>query len=843
MEKRQFFPYIFTRKMGSFVEGIICIGLKSILKGDLMIPHSDFLHNTEIYNPLDPLVLQRSREAFIHAISSWDPNLTLELHILTFPDITNRAMGQVKISIFVTGAGNSENEVKALLAKHYINLMPLLTVTYPDAEFSPISGTEEFNLRWQPFERGYAAGIQRKKDLISLAEPLSTHSIGFEKIIKREENNRHLIIHPFPWIPSLDSWERLINLFMAQLDPVQMIVRLCPDNKSTEYMDLLIKNINTCDDFLLNNNRNNLKSCEQAQIIRDISIRQMSYLRESQVRLGVFLLAANPLDISLIKVAGRSIIGSMNMDNYLSIFTGGFSYCDVKISDAISTHYFTENSTFTSHEAASAFRLPSPPMTDTIGLPVKLYRTTCAHLPDLSNDSRSQFRLFDNIHNNMLQPVYLENEDRFRHTFILGQTGVGKSTLMESMILQDINNGKGLAVIDPHGDMVESIISNIPENRIKDVILFDLTDREYPIGFNILEYRTIEERDMIIDELYITLDRIYDLKKTGGPIFEANFRGMLKLLMGDKPRKHYIPTLQDFITCYLNKDFRNWLKNDIDDPNTINFVKELERGSGDYRVENVSPYITSKFSRFINDRALNRIVCQKKTAFDFDGIMENGKIFLVNLGKGRFGSVVSSLLANQIVSRFKMAAMKRGEMRHEDRRDFFLYVDECHNLPSENFQELLSEARKYRVGLILSTQYASQLIDPESMGNDLLSAIQGNVGTIILFRLGQEDAQLLSPIFTPYFNRMDIAGLPNFEGYVKLHSIHGVIPPFSFRTEKMKKPADNNSAKKVRERSQRRYGVDVKTLDTEMIKNHNAWRELQKEREEDMHQISEEVSH
>lgn len=684
MPKRQFFPYIFTYKSGSHVEGIFCIGLKSILKGDLMIPHSDLLHNTDLYNPIDPLTLQQQREALIHALSSWDSNLAIELHITTFPDITNRAMGQMKISIFVRGTGSSEEEIKALLADNYINLMPLLSVTYPEAEFSPISDPDEFNLRWQPFDQGYAVSIQRKKDMISLAEPLISRSIGFENAIKRQEDAEPLIMHVFPWVPSLDSWEMLMNLFMAQLDPVQMIVRLSSDYNNSEYTDILLNSINVCDDFL-NSNRTPSKSYEQARIIRNIALTQMSYLKDCRVRMGVFLIASNPLNSSLVNITGRAITSNPNGGNQLSIFGGGFSHCDVKVEDALSMDYFTEKYSYTSNEAACAFRLPSPPMKETIGLPIKRYRTTYAFLPGLNNENRTQFKLFDNIHNNMLQPVYLENEDRFRHTFILGQTGVGKSTLMESMILKDINNGKGIAVIDPHGDMVDSIVSNIPENRIKDVILFDLTDREYPIGFNMLEYRTIEERDMIIDELYITLDRIYDMKITGGPIFEANFRGMLKLLMGDKPRKHYIPTLQDFINCYLNSDFRNWLKNDIDDPNTLNFIKELERGAGEYRVETVSPYITSKFSRFINDRALNRIVCQKKTAFDFDGIMENGKIFLVKLGKGRFGSVVSSLLANQIVSRFKMAAMKRGEMRPEDRRDFFLYVDECHNLPSENF--------------------------------------------------------------------------------------------------------------------------------------------------------------
>jgi DNA helicase HerA-like ATPase len=224
------------------------------------------------------------------------------------------------------------------------------------------------------------------------------------------------------------------------------------------------------------------------------------------------------------------------------------------------------------------------------------------------------------------------------------------------------------------------------------------------------------------------------------------------------------------------------LKHSIKDPQISDFVKELEQTGGEASIENLSPYITSKLSRFTHDITLRRIVGQEKTSFDFNEIMNKGKILLVKLGKGRFGATVSALLANQIVTRFKLAAMKRGDMPHKDRRDFFLYVDECHNLPSENFMELLSEARKFRMGLVLATQYTAQLGSASQKENNFLSAILGNVGTILIFRLGQEDAVKLSPALHPSFSSLDIVGLPNWQGYARLQMSNEPTPPFSFRT-------------------------------------------------------------
>jgi hypothetical protein len=373
--------------------------------------------------------------------------------------------------------------------------------------------------------------------------------------------------------------------------------------------------------------------------------------------MGVFLYAGHEIDASLAAMIGQSITARSYMKDSDAFMFGGFVASPVSVHRATNSRYFPEKEPFSVSEAAAAFRLPSPPVQEIPGLAIRRSRTMLSLLPDLAQKSEDCLDLCRNIHNGMSQPVRLPADDRMRHTFVIGQTGTGKSTLLESMILQDIRAGRGLAVIDPHGEMVDAILGKIPKERFDDVILFDFLDRERPLGFNLVQWRSEQERDFLVDEMYETLDKIYDMKQTGGPIFETHFRGMMRLLMGSHPSDDYKSTILEFRECYQNKAFRRWLVERYKDDRLRSFIKEIENANGDAHINNISQYITSKFGRFDSDSTLINIIGQEVTAFDFDDIMAQGKIFLVKLGKGRFGSSVSALLANQLVSRFKYAAM------------------------------------------------------------------------------------------------------------------------------------------------------------------------------------------
>jgi len=771
------------------------------------------------FNRLDPKVHQQFREAFLHALSSWPSDISMELHITSHPNLVHRPQGFLLISLFLRTFGTSKEKIKENIIARYLTLKPIMEAHFPETEFVPITDYAELDQRFSPFAATHAMAVCREEESICLSTPLKRLSVGFGPTVEKGEPP-DVVQHRFPWTPAMDDGNKLMNILIGQMDPIQIIIRFKAAEAGQDNIEQLEKNVQTCEIFLSAIKEYQITLNQQVSLIRDVSLRQLARLTEPCFKLGVFILASHPIDKSIGNVLARTI--TCNDDD---LYQGRFACKYAKIEDALDIRFFPEDEPFTLPEAASAFILPAPAMEDYPGLPVKRFRTSMAHFSASNLSRNGDIDLFVNEHQGMTQPVKMEVKDRMRHTFILGQTGTGKSTLMENMIIQDIHNGKGMAVIDPHGELVDSILGSIPKEREEDVILFDPLDRERPLGFNLLQWKTVEERDLIIDEIYLTIDHLYCLKETGGPIFETNFRGMLKLLMGNRTEKDFIPTLLEFSICYQNHDFRKWLLNKIKDPQVHDFINELERTSGDASLQNLSPYITSKFSRFTNDTALKRIIGQERTSFDFDEIMNTGKIFLVKLGKGRFGSTVSALLANQMVARFKMAAMKRGDLPQEARKEFYLYVDECHNLPSENFMELLSEARKYRLGLILATQYTAQIAGNGNPQNNLLSAITGNVGTFLVFRLGYEDAEKIGKVLLPCFNARDIIGLPNWHGYARMQIGNEATQPFSFKTVKNKTPFNSELSSRIKILSRLKYGTDTSIVDAEILHRRFIWKD------------------
>lgn len=822
MKSAPYFPKVHVVRTAAGVDATVGVVFKSILKRNLLMVQGDF-HGDRggIDQGPEPQYFQTSREAFLRALAGWPEHLTLEIRITTAPDLICKPQGKIHIVILLHTHAATEGAAKEEIITRYLALMPLLISHFPEIEFVPIIEVGELTHKNLCFQATHAVTLHRRVHQINLSEPFRKRVVGLQATPSSGEDCRFMIRHRYPWIPSLDDWSHLMDTLINQLDPVQFMVRIKPTNLNAIQLTELGNNLRNCELFLSSGEPYQIALKKQVEMIRDVTLEHLSALTSACFQTGVFLLAMHPLDISLGHVTGHAITGH-SLPKERRLFQGDFTVSKVDVQDALDPRYWYEKEAFSVAEAASAFRFPSPPLEDFTGLPVRRCRTGLAITSHNHSKKEHEITLFVNEHKHMAQPISIGADDRMRHTFIIGQTGTGKSTLMESMILQDIRGGQGLAVIDPHGDLIDGILGKIPPERMEDVILFDVLDRESPVGFNILQWSTIDERDLIIDELYTVIDHLYDMRQTGGPMFEANMRGMLKLLMGERKCDDFTPTILNFIMCYLNESFRNWLGSRIDDPSNSDFIRELERTGGEGSIRNIAPYVTSKFGRYTNDTTLMRIIGQERTSFDFEDIMNNGKIFLVKLGKGRFGSQVSSLLANMLVSRFKYAAMRRGNLPKDKRRDFHLYVDECHNLPSENFTELLAEARKFRMSLTLATQYTAQM-SSRDVRNNLLSAIIGNVGTFIAFRIGQEDAHLISSVFQPYFSSLDIVGLPNWQGYARLQQGVDVVPPFSFRSYRDQTVFNEKLAERIKEFSRFMYGMDKETVDERIREQRRAW--------------------
>lgn len=372
--------------------------------------------------------------------------------------------------------------------------------------------------------------------------------------------------------------------------------------------------------------------------------------------------------------------------------------------------------------------------------------------------------------------VKMKGDDRRRHTYVIGQTGTGKSALLANMILQDINNGEGVGLLDPHGDLVDDILSKVPNERIEDIVLFDPTNLERSVGLNMLEYdrRFPEQKTFIVNEMMNIFDKLYDLRQTGGPMFEQYTRNALMLLMDD-PNEVY--TLMEVPKVMADADFRHRLLAKCSNILVKEFwEKQAEQAGGEAALKNMVPYITSKFDTFISNDYMRPIIGQAKSSFNFREILDNKKIFLVNLSKGKLGEMNSSLLGLIMTSKLAMAAFSRVDTQESERKDFYLYIDEFQNFATNSISQILSEARKYRLSLIISHQFIGQLPDL------IRDSVFGNVGTIISFRVGAEDAQFLEKEFAPVFNAHDLTNIDNFNFYVKMMMDGQISKPFNVKT-------------------------------------------------------------
>lgn len=391
----------------------------------------------------------------------------------------------------------------------------------------------------------------------------------------------------------------------------------------------------------------------------------------------------------------------------------------------------------------------------------------------------------------------IKRKDRRQHMYVIGKTGTGKTTLIHNMMVQDVANGEGMAVVDPHGELVEGLLEKIPHERLTDVVYFNPADPEFAIGFNPLELPDPKYKHLVASGLMGIFTKIWS------GVWSARMEYILNnaiLALLDTPGS----TLLGITRLLVDKEFRQRIVANVKDPVVRAFwVNEYEEWKDQFRNEAIAP-IQNKVGQFLSTALVRNIVGQSKSTIDLFDIMNTGKILLVNVSKGRIGEDNSALLGAMIITKLQLAAMERVRIPEEERVDFFLYVDEFQNFATDSFANILSEARKYRLNLTMAHQYVGQLVTDTS--TKVRDAVFGNVGTMIMFRVGAADAEFLEKEFEPEFTIQDMVGLPNAHIYLKL-MVNGVTSrPFSATTlPPFKLASSEHIAQEVIESSRRRY--------------------------------------
>ncbi len=455
----------------------------------------------------------------------------------------------------------------------------------------------------------------------------------------------------------------------------------------------------------------------------------------------------------------------------------GFKYTEAKDIESFVTAYImrffppeSSSNILNSVELATIFHFPDQANTPTS----QLQRQASKQVDGPRNVPEDGTLMGYNVFRGVKKEIRLDDDDRRRHLYIVGQTGTGKSVMLENLALQDMLAGKGFAFIDPHGDTVNTLLSMVPKERTEDVIYFNPGDMDFPMGLNLFEFNSPEQKDFLIQEAISMLYKLYDPQHQGiiGPRYEHWFRNAALTLMADPKGSTFI----EIPKIFTDDQYKNEKLAHVTDQTVRDFWEKEMAQTADFHKSEVLGWFVSKFGAFMSNEMMRNIIGQTKSAFNLREIMDEGKILLVNLSKGKTGELNSKLLGMIFVMKFQAAAMSRADVPEEQRKDFSLYVDEFQNFSTDSFATILSEARKYHLNLIVANQFIGQLTE------EVRDAVFGNVGSVVSLRAGATDADFLVKQFSPVFDTEDIVKIPNHNAIVRL--MIGGVPsqPFSMQT-------------------------------------------------------------
>jgi len=494
------------------------------------------------------------------------------------------------------------------------------------------------------------------------------------------------------------------------------------------------------------------------------------------------------VNIRVVVCAKTKIQAKLYLDNIASSFSeyNNYSYGNnfSRISD--SGEKLVQDFIYRRFQEKIGFLLNTEELASVFHFPLKYTETpnilwlTAKTAPAPSEVPNEGLLLGENVYRGVKKEIRIRRADRRRHMYVVGKSGVGKSVLLTNMAVQDIENGEGICVMDPHGDLIADILERIPPERAEDVIVFSPADLDRPLALNLLEFdpRYPEQKSFVINEMIGIFDKLYDLKATGGPMFEQYMRNAMLLIMDDPESGS---TLMEIPKVLADENFRRLKLSRCKNKPVVDFWhNEAEKAGGEAALANIVPYITSKLTSFISNDMMRPIIGQQHSSFNFRDLMDNQKILLVELSKGVVGEMNAYLLGMIIVGKILMASLSRADMPADQRKDFYLYIDEFQNFTTNSVCQILSEARKYGLNLVIAHQYIGQL----SKGQDtaIKEAVFGNVGTMLSFKVGSEDADFLVKEFAPVFNEFDLINIDKGSACLKLLVDNSTTRPFSIKT-------------------------------------------------------------
>lgn len=445
---------------------------------------------------------------------------------------------------------------------------------------------------------------------------------------------------------------------------------------------------------------------------------------------------------------------------------------------------------------------------------LKQAKAAVAPLPQEVMTAQNGILLGYNEYRGEKREVRMSREDRMRHFYVIGQTGTGKTVFLKNMIIQDIQNGDGCCFIDPHGTDVQEILANIPRERLDDVIYFDPAYTARPMGLNMLEYdeRYPEQKTFVVNELLAIFNKLFDMKTAGGPAFEQYFRNSALLVMEDPASGS---TLLEIGRVLADKSFRDLKLSRCQNPIIKQFWENAEKTSGEQSLANFVPYVTNKFDVFVSNDIMRPVIAQQESVLNFRKIMDEKKILLVNLSKGRLGEINANLIGLILVGKLQMAALSRVDMFGKQMNDFYLYIDEFQNVTTPSIESILSEARKYRLSLNVAHQYVEQLDE------GIRNAVFGNVGSMAIHRVSAENAEVFAKQLEPTFGAGDILKLDNLNCYIKM--LAGGMPVKPFNSHTPFPPRGNmDVVEKLKELSYLKFGRDRAEVEEEIMARYRA---------------------